>query len=127
MHKTPRAEPVAGGRGALLASTAMQPGEPLWKRAPTRDADGHPLSDFMMVIPGLGRQPQARVAEKVAAMERVLAAYRHAVVFADLNLRLNVLWVSVRPLPGICLELPTALNACVPEAKLVAQYHRGGE
>jgi hypothetical protein len=42
-------------------------------------------------------------------------------VFADMNLRLNVLWVTVRPIPGICLELPAALKTRVPEAMLVAQ------
>jgi hypothetical protein len=53
----------------------------------------------------------------------VLARYGDAVVFADVNLRLNTLWVTVRPIPGICLELPAALKHRVPEALLVAHKH----
>ena len=58
------------------------------------------------------------------AIGEVLHYYRDAVVFADLNLRINVLWVTVRPVPGICLELPAALKVRVPEAMLVA--HKAG-
>jgi hypothetical protein len=32
----------------------------------------------------------------------------------------HLLWVSVKPIPGICLELPAAIQARVPEALLVA-------
>jgi hypothetical protein len=105
----------------LRTGVALAPAEPLWQRVPTRTADGRPLGDFMMLIPALSRQPQHLIAHTVAAIDAVLEEYREAVVFADLNLRLNVLWVSVRPIPGICLELPTALALRVPEAKLVAQ------
>lgn len=103
-----------------MRAPTLHPAEPLWKRAPTRDEYGRPLSDFMMLIPGLGRQPAQVLQETVARIEAVLAHYERSVVFADLNLKMNVLWVTVRPVPGICLELPTAINLRVPEAKLVA-------
>jgi hypothetical protein len=108
----------AGGK--LRAGLQMCAGEPLWKRAPTRTEDGVLLSDFMMIIPALRERPPGRLERTVQDIQRVLEAYGHAVVFADLNLRLNVLWVSVRPLPGICLELPAALASRIPEARLVA-------
>jgi hypothetical protein len=38
-----------------------------------------------------------------------------------MNLKLNALWVTVRPIPGICLELPAAIKMQVPEALLVGQ------
>lgn len=57
----------------------------------------------------------------IGEIQAVLDHYRRVVVFADLNLRLNVLWVSVRPVPGICLELPAAIKYRVPEAMLVGQ------
>ena len=113
--------PMVKSRTVELLQQNLQPAEPLWKRVPTRTDDGRPLSDFMMLIPGLRKWPRVRQEMTVTAIQQVLDHYHQAVVFADLNLRLNLLWVSVLPIPGICLELPTALNARVPEAKLVAQ------
>lgn len=102
-------------------TTQLDPGEPLWKRVPTRDTDGRPFSDFMMLIPRLRTRPHAVIESTVADIHAVLDHYRKVVVFADLNLKLNLLWVSVRPVPGICLELPTAIKCRVPEAMLVGQ------
>ncbi|HID48427.1 MAG TPA: hypothetical protein EYP40_02250 [Chromatiales bacterium] len=100
--------------------TSLLPGEPLWKRVPTVDTDGTRLSDFMMIIPRLRDRPRAARQAIVQRIEGVLRCYQDKVVFADLNLALNVLWVSVRPVPGICLELPTAIKLQVPEALLVS-------
>ena len=94
--------------------------EPLWKRVPTHGEDGRPLSDFMMIIPGLRSGGSLNAQEVIRKLQGVLELYRHAVVFADLNLRLSLLWVSVRPIPGICLELATAVKQRVPQALLVA-------
>ncbi len=110
--------------GREPAESRLQPAEPLWKRVPVRDADGTRLTDFMMIIPGLGQRPAAEIARVTARIERALQAYQKAVVFADLNLALNVLWVSVRPLPGITLELPAVIKLYVPEALLVSQRLR---
>ena len=101
---------------ALSDRIAREPIEPLWKRAPQRDECGRGFGDFMMVFPGLRRKPAHGVRRIIDDIEPILIRYRHAVVFADLNLRLNVLWVTVRPLPGICLELPAAIHRRVPEA-----------
>ena len=100
--------------------SSMQPAEPLWKRVPTHDNDGVILSDFMMIIPRLRDKPRHLLEMTVQRIESVLRCYQNSVVFADLNLGLNVLWVSVRPVPGICLELPTAIKLQVPEALLVS-------
>jgi len=105
----------------------LAPAEPLWQRAPTRDHQGRMLSDFMMIIPKLRKQPSAVIQLTVGKIERTLNNYQRYVVFADLNLKLNVLWVSVKSRPGVCLELATAINTVVPEAKLVAQKIWGGE
>jgi len=109
---------------SLTRSASMSPAEPLWQRAPTHDADGHPLSDFMMLIPKLGRRPKHQIAQTLQHLQNVINDYQQYIVFVDLNLRLNVLWVSVKPIPGICLELPTAIKSRVPEALLVAQPPR---
>ncbi|NIP73352.1 MAG: hypothetical protein GWO16_10130, partial [Gammaproteobacteria bacterium] len=70
----------------LIPSIELNPAEPLWKRVPTRDADGTRLSDFMMIIPKLRARPRARVDRTAAEIQGVLARYQKVVVFADLNL-----------------------------------------
>ncbi|KPJ93134.1 MAG: hypothetical protein AMJ53_08005 [Gammaproteobacteria bacterium SG8_11] len=105
----------------IIKNSEVNPADPLWKRVPARDADGRPLSDFMMIIPKLRSRSPQRIKEVVLKIEQVLAYYERHVVFADLNLNLNVLWVSLKPAPGMCLEVATAINLHVPDAKLVAQ------
>lgn len=105
----------------LTRSVSMEPAEPLWKRVPTSDKCGRPVSDFMMLIPALQSKPSHMMKRIIRDIEIVLLQYESVVVFADLNVKLNVLWVSVKPVPGICLELPTAIKVRVPEALLVAQ------
>jgi hypothetical protein len=104
--------------------TGLSAAGPLWNHVPTRDSEGQRLSDFMMLIPKLRNKPQTQLKHVLQQLQEVLEYYQHAVVFADLNLRLNVLWVSVKPIPGICLELPAAILARIPEARLVAQPPR---
>jgi len=99
----------------------LMPAEPLWNRVPTRDSSGQRLSDFMMLIPKLRQRPTHQIEQVLRELQQVLAFYERSVVFVDLNLKLNLLWVSVKPVPGICLELPTAIQARIPEARLVAQ------
>ncbi len=105
----------------LPAPGAVMPAEPLYKRAPREDEQGRPLSDFMMLIPHLRTRAPHLIAEITGRIEGVLARHATDVVFADLNLKLNVLWVVVRPNPGICWNLPVEINDAVPDALLVAQ------
>lgn len=108
----------------LSSSFELLSAEPLWQRAPTRDQHGQRLSDFMMLIPRLGKRPLLHIQQTVENLQAVINDFQQAIVFVDLNLKLNVLWVSVKPIPGICLDLPTAIKARVPEAVLVAQPPR---
>jgi hypothetical protein len=108
----------------LQPAQEFTPAEPLWKRVPTRDTNGALLSDFMMLIPKLGQQPRAVLEEKIARLNAVLVSFQRRVVFADLNLKLNVLWVTVRPAPGICLDVATAIKMSIPEAVLVAHQQQ---
>jgi hypothetical protein len=101
----------------------LEPAEPLWKRVPTRDAHGRRLSDFMMIIPGLREKRGAELLGIVNRVEHVLDHYQNAIVFADLNLRLSVLWVTVRPIPRICLDIASAIHFLIPEARLVTQKY----
>jgi hypothetical protein len=110
-----------GSRHSLPSTMDMLPADPLYKRAPREDEHGRPLSDFMMIIPKLRTRPQHLIQDTVRKIERVLDRHASEVVFADLNLKLNVLWVIVRPRPGICWNLPVEINNAVPDALLVAQ------
>ncbi len=104
----------------LKGNGAMLPAEPLWMRAPTRDAQGRPVSDFMMIIPKLGKQPPQQIKATISDIDAVLQHYRHVVLFAEINLKLNTLWITVKPIPGMCLELAAAVKVRVPKALLVA-------
>lgn len=105
----------------LVCSHELSPAEPLWQRVPTHNAQGKMLSDFMMVIPGFKHMPEEMAKKIVQDIRLVLSVYEKFVVFAELNAKLNVLWVSVEPVAGICLELAAAIHHKVPQAKVVAQ------
>jgi hypothetical protein len=53
-------------------------------------------------------------------IQGVLTRFENWVVFADFNLKLNVLWVSLKYRPGIMTEIVVALRTAAPELKLVA-------
>ncbi len=104
---------------------SLQPGlnfeanhQPLYERVPPHDGYGRPLSDFMMLIPGLRELTDREFQNKVATLEAVLKQF-HEVVFIDLNVPLNLLWVSVRAKPGVILDVATTVKCYVPEALLV--------
>ena len=97
---------------------AMEPTEPLYQRVPTRAEDGTLYSDFMVLIPGMRELPEAEMAQRVSGLQAVLGRYRQ-VVFADLNVRLNLLWVTVIPERGLIPDLISALRQRVPEVRLV--------
>lgn len=94
--------------------------EPLRLRVPTCDEHGKALSDFMMLIPGLRDKPKHMIDATLRNVHITLANFRHAVVFAEFNLKLNLLWVSIRPIDGIRFEIAGAIQEHVPEAKLVS-------
>ena len=103
-----------------LSAFGLEAALPLYKRAPCTDEQGKPLSDFMMIIPQLRNHTHAQIEDRIEKIHRVLERFGHLVVFADLNLKINVLWVIVRPSPGACVEIPLAIIAAIPEALLVA-------
>ncbi len=98
----------------------LDPEEPLRKRAPAVDETGRPLSDFMMIIPGLKERPQRLIQAVTTEIHAALACFPDAVVFAELNVKLNLLWVSIRPISGVRFEIASAIQNRVPEARLVS-------
>jgi hypothetical protein len=93
-------------------------GIPLHERVPTVDEFGRPLSDFLMLLPGLRELGGTPFRHKVAVIEEVLRQFRE-VVFVDLNVPLNLLWVSVQARPGVILDIATTMKFHLPEALLV--------
>ena len=93
--------------------------EPLRKRAPVRDEDGTILSDFMVLFPGLRDMPSQLRQRRLRDIQATLACFPDGIVFAELNLQLNLLWVSIRPKAGLRNEIAWALQDRVPEAKLI--------
>ena len=100
--------------------SAWQAAAPLCERVPTRDSDGRLLADFMMLIPSLRHGSCAAIADVLARLSHVLSEC-HDVVFADFNLKLNLLWLSVRARPGVTREVAMRVRARVPEALVVGQ------
>ena len=105
----------------LTVSSATVPGLPLWQLVPTRDSAGQRLTDFMMLIPRLRSRPPAEIERASSEIQSVLTLHQD-VVFADLNLKLNLLWVSLRPRQGAISELVAAIRLRVPEAVLVSHF-----
>lgn len=98
----------------------MQPGVPLWKLAPTRDETGARLCDFMVLIPRLKFRQAVYIDNAQRHMAGVLKQYDE-VVFANMDLKLNLLWVSHRYRARLMLEIVDAIRQQLPEAVLVAQ------
>jgi hypothetical protein len=74
----------------------------------------------MVLIPGLKDKPQGMINRTINNVHLTLMHYQDTVVFAEFNLRLNLLWVSIRPSPGVSHEITGAIQERVPEAKLVS-------
>ena len=103
---------------SLKCSLEILRNEPLHERVPTHDEDGKALGDFMMLFPGLRDLAEVSLRNKVDILAEILSQYRE-VVFVDLNVPLNLLWVSIKHKPGLVLELSTYVKSRIPEAKLV--------
>lgn len=107
-------------RRRSLPRQPLRPAEPLWKRVPIKDDDGHLLTDCMLLIPKLRSRPAHEQRAVTDRIRQALAGLGDKVVFADLNLSLNVLWVSMKAESGIVVDVTTAVQTQVPEALLVA-------
>ncbi len=107
----------------LRIGLQMQPGVPLWKLAPTRDQDGTRLCDFMVLIPSLKSRQAVYIGNVHSHIAVTLERYRE-VVFANMDMGLNVLWVSHRYRRGLMVEILSAIRLGVPEAVLVAHNTR---
>lgn len=95
-------------------------GSPLWQRVPTRDPAGRPCIDFMLMIPGMKRRDPAARQALVVLLRDALAPFARNLIYVDLNQRLGLIWVSLKPVPGIARVVSVAIQQAIPEARLVA-------
>ncbi len=107
----------------LKLSVELSPAEPLWKLAPTHDQDGGPVSDLLMIIPKLKTRPEHYIKDTLANIEFALKQFNNEILFANLDMKLNTLWVSFKAVPGIYAEIVSTLQTSVPEAVLVGDSH----
>ena len=112
----PEQKPKHGG---LRTTARVDPAQPLWRLAPTRAGDGRCLADFMMLIPGLACRQDLLREQVLVAIREVCESYGDKVVFADLNLAINVLWISVAAEPGLAGRVAQSIRGRVPDALLV--------
>ena len=105
---------------SLQQSLDYSANTPLWQRVPTRDESGKYLGDFMMIISGLKKASPKKRKQTLNAITQVLSEYAGIVVFADLNMKMSLLWVSIKPKKGMMIEIPAAIMKQVPEAKLIS-------
>ncbi|MCG8486233.1 MAG: hypothetical protein MI756_02065 [Chromatiales bacterium] len=101
------------------STSRWQPSAPLWQRAPNKQADGASLADLMMLIPGLKHYSEVQLNHMQSMLEEVLSVFGEKIVFTDINLKLNVIWVTVLPEPGLCREVALAIRERIPEAVMV--------
>ncbi len=105
-------------------SIDLHASKPLWQRVPTRTSAGEFACDFMMLIQQFNKQTALIQQEIINNVYAILRQYSGAILFAELNVKLNVLWVSHLPRPGLGLEVAARIHDCVPQAKLVTHHQR---
>jgi len=103
----------------LKLSINLVPAEPLWKSVPTRDENGGPVSDILMIIPKLKTRPEHHIKETLADIEFALKQFSDEILFANVDMKLNTLWVSFKAVPGVYSNIISTLKVNIPEAVLV--------
>ena len=93
---------------------------PLWSRVPAKDENGKACVDFMMLIPGLKHADSFQVESYMHRIQNCLARFGPLVIYLDLNVRLSLLWVSAKSVPGISRHLVEAILKEIPHARVVA-------
>ncbi len=106
-------------KSELKLSIGLVPAEPLWKSVPTRDEDGGPVSDILMIIPKLKNRPEQYIKNTLADIEFSLKQFSNEILFANVDMKLNTLWVSFKAVPGVYTDIISTLKINIPEAVLV--------
>jgi hypothetical protein len=73
----------------------------------------------MMLIPRLKYYPEVQIIDMQNKLDEALKEFGEKIVFADINLKLNVIWVTVLPEAGLCREVALAIRTRIPDAVMV--------
>lgn len=106
----------------VKCSNEILPAEPLYRRVPTQGKDGRSLNDLLMIIPGLKTKSVSEQQSILKKIEQALLHYGELIVFAEVNVKLGTLWLSIQPQLGLGAELAAWIHHHVPETRLVAQH-----
>lgn len=103
-----------------LQGAGLDAAQPLWQRVPTRGKDGQLLADCMFLIVGLNRQSPEQQQRIARRLQETLAKLGQKIVFAELNLKLGLLWVSFPGEKGLFIHIVDCVQSRVPEAKVIS-------
>ncbi len=103
-----------------LNISGIRSAQPLWKRVPTKDASGQLLSDCMFIIDGLKRQSIIEQQSIASTLQETLADLGPSIVFAELNLKLGLLWVSFPSQKGLFIHIVDVVQSRLPQAKVIS-------
>lgn len=120
-------KPAQGAAHAVCRLPRWDAGVPLWQLVPKQDESGRHCTDFMMLAPGLNKRSAREVRDAMLIIQAVLDDYGRWVMFADFNLKLNLLWVSLRHQPGVMSQIASVLHARLPMLKLVGHHAEVGK
>lgn len=104
----------------LKCSLEYSANTPLWKRVPKKDETGQYLGDFMMIIPSLKKATPEDRKYILNVLTKIIELYADTIVFADLNMKMSLLWISLKPIKGMMIEIPSAIMEAIPGAKLIS-------
>ncbi len=96
---------------------------PLLDRVPTVDEFGGPVGDLLIPMPRLRAKSESQIRKITHEIQNVLESFGRAVVFAELNVNRNQLWISVRPSPGIRALIAAGIHQRYLATKLVAHLY----
>ncbi len=100
---------------------SSDPAVPLWQRVPTRTDAGEMAADFIMILSGLKQLGSVQKQKVYDTLYQILKTYDADILLAEVNTRMNTLWVSHKPRPGLGVEIAAMIHEHVPQAKLISQ------
>lgn len=109
------------GQKHMRRSYSVKQASPLWQRVPTRTATGEMVADFIMLIKQLNRASPIEQQTTLDDIHRVLSSYSDFILLVELNLNINLLWVSHVSRPNLGSEIAAAIFHVCPRARLISQ------
>ena len=85
----------------------------------------NPGDMLMLMLHGLKLGLEPVVSRVSAQLAAILTGFGDRVLFAELNLKLGLLWVSVAPEPGLCHEVAQTVRAHLPETRVIGSWMEG--